>query len=200
MADLPLADLIARICNGNSDAVRTFVDEYQGAVEREIRFALLDRRLRRVVSESDVKQSVIMRFVVGLWSGKYEFEEPQQVAGLLKAMVRARVADLARHWQAEKRDLRKNASLSDPGAAAAAIKQRTPSEIVADAELFERIQSCLNEEERSILRLRQEGRSWHDLAAAMGANRSPDALRKRYERSLARVSRELGIDDTEDEE
>ncbi len=174
------------------------MDLYQGAVQREVRFALLDRRLRRVVSESDVKQSVMMRFVVGLWAGKYEFDEPKQVAGLLKAMVRARVADLARHWKAEKRDLRKNAPLSDPGAVVAAIRERSPSEIVADAEIFAKIQTRLNDEERQILKLRQDGHSWHDLAAVLGSQRSPEALRKRYERSLSRVSKELGLDDSED--
>ncbi len=199
MPELPFIELIERIRRGDADAVRLFMEEYNGAIEREVRFALLDRRLRRVVSESDVKQSVMMRFVVGLWAGKYEFEDPQQVAGLLKVMVRARVADLARHWLAEKRDLRKNAPLSDPGAAAVPMKQRTPSEIVADAELFGRIEEKLSDEERSILRLRQEGRSWHDLAAAMGKERSPEAMRKRYERSLARVSRELGLDDCDEE-
>jgi len=69
MADVTLTTLIERIRRGDSEAVRLFVDEYQGAVEREVRFALLDRRLRRIVSESDVKQSVIMRFVVDLWAG-----------------------------------------------------------------------------------------------------------------------------------
>ena len=159
MPEPSLAELIERMRRGDSEAVRQFMDLYQGAVQREVRFALLDRRLRRVVSESDVKQSVMMRFVVGLWAGKYEFDEPKQVAGLLKAMVRARVADLARHWKAEKRDLRKNAPLSDPGAVVAAIRERSPSEIVADAEIFAKIQTRLNDEERQILKLRQDGHS-----------------------------------------
>jgi len=115
------------------------------------------------------------------------------VAGLLKAMVRARVVDLARHWQAKKRDLRKNADLSDPGIAAASRRDQTPSQLVADAEILSEFAKRLNDEERSILKLRQEGRSWHDLAAAMGGERSPEALRKRHERSIARVSRELGF-------
>ena len=195
MAELSLAELIEKIRRGDSEAVRIFMLEYQGAVEREVRFALLDRRLRRVVSESDVKQSVMMRFVVGLWAGKYEFSDPQQVAGLLKAMVRARVVDLVRHWNAEKRDLRKNAPLSDPGVLAARKSQPTPSEMLAHNEILQEIDTRLNEEERSILKLRQEGRSWHDLAAILGTNRSPEALRKQHERALARISRELGLHD-----
>lgn len=197
MTEPSLPELAERMRRGDSDAVRKFMSLYQEAVEREVRFALLDQRLRRVVSDSDVKQSVMMRFVVGLWAGKYELNDPREVAGLLKAMVRARVADLARHWRAEKRDLRKNASLSDPGAVAATMKDRTPSEIVADAELFDAIHAKLDDEERRILKLRQEGRSWHDLAAIMGSERSPDALRKRYERSLARVSQQLGLGDSD---
>ena len=91
---------------------------------------------------------------------------------------------------------RKNAPLSDPGAVAAAIRERSPSEIVADAEIFAKIQTRLNDEERQILKLRQDGHSWHDLAAVLGSQRSPEALRKRYERSLSRVSKELGLDDS----
>jgi hypothetical protein len=198
MPEPTIVELIERMRRGDSAAVQQFMDLYQSAIEREVRFALLDQRLRRVASESDIKQSVMMRFVIGLWAGKYEFDDPQQVAGLLKAMVRARVADLARHWHAEKRDLRKNASLSDPGALDAAIKDRTPSEIVADAELFTQIQNRMDDEERRILKLRQDGHSWHDLAEEMGSNRSPEALRKRYERSLSRVARELGLDDSDE--
>jgi DNA-directed RNA polymerase specialized sigma24 family protein len=198
MSEPSLFDLVVRMRRGDSAAVQSFLEIYQDAIEREVRFALLDRRLRRVISESDVKQSVMMRFVVGLWSGKYEFDDPRQIAGLLKAIVRSRVADLARHWHAEKRDLRKNTPLSDPAVVAAVGREPTPSEIVANAELIEAIRGRLNDEEREILHLRQEGHSWHALAAQIGSGRTPEALRKRYERSLARVSRELGIDDSDD--
>ena len=100
MQDSNFSDLIDCLRAGDSTAAQRFLDQYGEAVTREVRFVLLDARLRRIVSDSDVCQSVLAQFFFGLWAGKYEFERPADLMGLLRTMVHTRVADLARYWTA----------------------------------------------------------------------------------------------------
>lgn len=189
------SELIGRVRGGDSLAVGEFLGQYEDALRREIRFLLLDARLRRIVSESDVCQSVMFRFLVGLWSGQYEVQQPEELMGLLKRMVRCRVADLARHWTAQCRDVRRNIS-NDNGRELENVSAcASPSQRVADAELLEEIRQRLGERPRKILALRQQQMSWDEIARHLGEPARPEALRKQYERALARVARELGLED-----
>lgn len=189
------SELIGRVRGGDSTAVGEFLGQYEDAIRREIRFLLLDARLRRIVSESDVCQSVMFRFLVGLWSGQYEVQQPEELMGLLRKMVRCRVADLARHWTAQRRDVRRNVSV-DEGRKLENISARvSPSQRVADAELLEEIKKRLGERPRKILALRQQQMTWDEIACELGESAGPEALRKQYERALARVARELGLED-----
>ena len=85
--------------------------EYGDAIQREVRFCLLDQQLRRVVSESDVFQSVIACFALKLRDGHYQFDKPSDLTGLLKAMARLHVAHLAGIRHARRRDLRRNTGM-----------------------------------------------------------------------------------------
>ncbi len=113
MGPTTFRDLIARIRSGDHEAVRLLQEEYGEALEREVRFALYDSRLRRIIGESDVCQSVLMRFCVGLWAGNYEIETPAQLLALLKTMVRSRVVDWARYAKSDRRDIRRSEPLGD---------------------------------------------------------------------------------------
>ena len=194
MEDATFADLIERLRCGDTAAAEEFMQQYGEAIRRETRFMLLDARLRRVVAESDVCQSVVMRFFVDLWAGKYEFERPAELIGLLKKMVRARVVDLARHWMAQRRDVRRNVATSDGLGSRLAGRQVTPSRIVAHAELLEQVRAHLSEREQEILHLRQQRLGWQEIAQKLGGNSGPEAIRKQYERALTRVSKELQIE------
>src|ERR1700676_4232837 len=108
MEATPFSDLVARLRRGDSTAAEQFTADYGAAIRREVRFMLLDSRLRRIVSESDVCQSVLTRFFVELWAGKYDFADSNHLVALLKKMVRSRIIDLTRHWTAQRRDIRKN--------------------------------------------------------------------------------------------
>lgn len=186
--------LIDAAADGDERAVEQLFDQYGEAIRREVRFSLLDARLRRVVSESDVCQSVMTKLVLGLWAGNYEFENPSQLMGLLKTMVRSRVSDLARHWTAQRRDLRRNVALTSAGQRDSGGEQ-SPSSVVASAELLHEIRQRLTERDRRILELRQRRVSWPDIARQLDHAAGPEALRKQYSRSLTRVAQELGLDD-----
>ncbi|NLX98789.1 MAG: hypothetical protein GXY83_21735 [Rhodopirellula sp.] len=189
------SELIERVRGGDAAAVEEFLGQYQDAVRREIRFLLLDARLRQIVSESDVCQSVMMRFLVGLWSGKYEIQRSEELVGLLKKIVRGRVADLARHWTAQRRDVRRNISSDHTHCVESAASDATPSELVANAELLDEIKRRLGDRPNRILGLRQQKKTWAEIAQELGEASGPEAVRKQYERALARVAEELGLED-----
>ena len=195
MQDASFSDLIERLRGGDTAAAEEFMCRYGEAIRRETRFMLLDARLRRIVAESDVCQSVVMRFFVDLWAGKYEFERPADLMGLLKKMVRARVVDLARHWTAQRRDLRRNVATGDGLDSHLAVEHVTPSRIVAHGELLEQIRARLSNREQEILGLRQQRLGWQEIAGRIGGGSGPEAIRKQYERALARVSKELNIEE-----
>ncbi len=192
MPDSSFSDLIDCLRAGDSGAAQRFLDQYGEAVRREVRFVLLDARLRRIVSDSDVCQSVLAQFFFGLWAGKYDFERPADLTRLLKAMIHARVADLARYWTADPRDIRKNLP-SSSGDLWQTARDATPSRITVGVELLEEVQRRLSERELTIIGLRQEKKSWAEIAAKMGDQATAEGLRKQYDRALARVASELGI-------
>lgn len=64
------ANLIDRLRRGEEDAVQVLLEQYSEAIRRELRFSMPDGRLRRLVSESDVCESVNTR--LRLWAGKYD--------------------------------------------------------------------------------------------------------------------------------
>lgn len=187
MAIGDFAALISQAQQGDADAWKRLLDEYGDAIQREIRFCLLDQRLRRVVGESDVFQSVVAQFVVRLRDGKYQFDSPSDLVGLLKAMARTHVALLARFWHARRRDLRKNAGLDDDGATERYGHDPTASSVVARVELLDHTLARLSERDRQILEWRQEKVAWPEVARRLNVP-SAEALRKQHERALARLA------------
>ncbi len=189
-----LEQLLDRVRSGDDEATSEFLDTYGDAVRREARFALLDSRLRRVVSESDVCQSVITLFLVNRSADNYEFGETRDLVGLLKTMVRARVADLARYWTAQKRDVRRNVGVESPMGLRPMPDCSTPSAIVSSSELLDEIRQRLSDGERRIFELRHDRVSWAEIADQLEDCRGPEAARKRYSRALQRIATELGFE------
>lgn len=183
--------LIDRVRTGDEYAVRVFLDRYSDAIRREIRFSLLDSRLRRVVGEGDIYQSVVSRFVLDLMAGNYDLDCPQDVVRLLKVITRKRVAQEARYWSAQRRDLRRNEPLDRHGEFPAAQREVLPWDQLDAAELAEKAFRCLPDRDRLILRWREDGVSWAGVAQRTGGQ--PEAVRKRHKRSLARVADALVV-------
>src|SRR5262249_23459127 len=73
--------------------------------------------------------------------------------------------------------------LADPAA--------TPSREVANRELLLETQRRLTADERHLLELRQQGHDWAAIAQVLGG--TPEALRKKLCRALARVRDHLGV-------
>lgn len=190
MATGEFGQLVKRAQDGDAEAMERLLKEYGDAIQREIRFCLLDQRLRRVVGESDVFQSVIARFAIKLREGQYRFDTPHDLIGLLKMMARTHVAQLARFWHARRRDLRKNGGIEAEGVNGLAAHDPTASFIVARVEMLEFTLQRLPERDRQILDWRQDKVTWPEIARRLNVP-SSEALRKQHERVLERVAKEV---------
>jgi DNA-directed RNA polymerase specialized sigma24 family protein len=111
---------------------------------------------------------------------------------LLVSMARNKVADQIRREHAECRDTRR----LEPGD----VRDRevigstpSPSRVVSGRDLLEAFRQRMTPEERRVADLRSQGCEWPEIATVVGGQ--PDNLRKKMDRTINRIARELGLDD-----
>lgn len=184
-------DLMVRVRAGDARAAEDLFRQYESQLRLEVRLRLRDPRLRRLVDEDDVCQTVMLSFFVRARLGEYDLAEPGELRRLLAAMARNKVAAQARRQGATRRDFRRAEGLA--GAEAALAPGDSPSQVVAGAELLEKIRAHLSAEEQRIADLRVAGRSWVEIAQELGG--SADARRVQLQRAISRVGREFGLED-----
>lgn len=190
------ADLIRCVRSGDAAAAEELWQRYEPLLRREVRLRMRDPRLRRVFDETDVCQSVMASFFVRAAAGQYELEGPEQLQRLLVQMGRNKLAGQARRHQAERRDCRRSEQFPEEDNTVAGAGP-SPSQTVAWRELLQQFRDRLSEEERQLADLRAQGLSWAEISGTLGG--SPDARRVQLTRAIARVSRELGLDETDEE-
>ncbi len=184
--------LLQRVRAGDAEAAAALVHAYEPEIRRAIRVRLTDPRLRRTLDSMDVCQSVLANFFVRAAAGQFDLREPKDLLKLLVTMARNKILDRTRQERAERRNGRRTQAGPDT-LAAVADDGETPSQIVSGRELLEAMRARMTPEERDLAEQRVAGREWAQIAAARGG--SPEALRKRYERAIDRLTRELGLDE-----
>src|SRR4051794_9094199 len=136
MENVGFAELVDRAGRGEREAALYLIERYESAIRRQVRFSLMDNKLRRVLEETDICQSVMGQFFNGLGAGRFELEGPEQLIGLLKQMVRNKITDEARYWRAGCRDYMRNVS---PRGSADPVEpispQPTPRRVVGQNEV-----------------------------------------------------------------
>ena len=182
--------LVERIRQGDDDAARQLVIEYESEVRLEIRLRLTDPRLRRITDSADVCQSVFGSFFVRTSLGLLEPEDANHVCAILLTMARRKTTDLLRRHLAQKRSVRRTVPLEH---LAAATVGPTVSDQLIWKETLESVRTRLSDEERWLAERRMEGTPWDELARIK--QQQPDALRKRLHRAVVRVGRELGLEE-----
>jgi DNA-directed RNA polymerase specialized sigma24 family protein len=184
------AELVSRAGRGEKEAAHWLIERYESAIRRQVRFSLMDNKLRRVLEETDICQSVMGQFFNGLGTGRFVLDGPEQLVGLLKQMVKNKIIDQARYWKAGCRDYQRNII---PSNAADPVEPMspgpTPSRVVEDNEFLAEFESRLTDWERKVFALRRMGLSWPEIAGH--TNEGPEAIRKRFERALDRVGRTI---------
>lgn len=189
-SELTFEKLIARMRTGDSGAVSILLERYGDAIRREVRFCLLDQRLKRIVGESDIYQSVVSRFVFGLRAGDFLFESAQDIVRLLKVIVRARVAQHARFWSSQRRQLARNRNLPSHEETALRDRRKSVEDAFCDAELLAQALDMMPERDRLILQWRSDGLGWAEIAGRLCCT-SSEALRKQHERSMQRIASDI---------
>jgi RNA polymerase sigma-70 factor (ECF subfamily) len=194
--DNSFGDFLARVRSGDAAAAEELVRRFEPPIRLEIRMRLGDPRLQRVFESGDVCQSVPASFFVRAAAGQFDIAGPGQLAGLLVAMARNKVAFLARHQRAQRRDNGRNEAMAEEWEAPAAGP--TPSRIAVGRELLHEFRRRLSDDERALADRRAKGLQWAEIAAELGG--TAQARRKQLARALDRVSRELGLDERGDDE
>jgi RNA polymerase sigma-70 factor (ECF subfamily) len=186
------AEAIRRIRAGDEQAAAELVRKYEPLIRREVRLHLEDQRLRRLFDSMDVVQSVLASFFVRTAAGEYDLDSPQQLAGLLAQMARNKLASAARKQYRHRRDTRRTEG-SDEALQSTAAEHPAPGEEFANQDVLNALRRRLTSEEREIANLRADGRSWDEIAEALGGK--AQARRMQLTRGVERAARELGLAD-----
>jgi RNA polymerase sigma factor (sigma-70 family) len=191
--DVPtFSAFIRRIRSGDEHAAGELVERYGPAIRRAVRVRLRDPRLQRLVESVDICQSVFASFFVRTALGQFDLDRPDQLLKLLTTIARNKLAMQARRERADRRDQgRVNwaAAVED----CPAPESSSPSRQFAARELLDEARRRLTPAELVLLERRSQGLSWAEIGAELTTN--PDALRIRLARAVARVTRDLGLED-----
>jgi RNA polymerase sigma-70 factor (ECF subfamily) len=186
------AEFVRRIRAGDGEAATELVRQYEPLIRREVRMRLTDPALYRLFDSGDVSQSVLRSFFVRAAAGQYELSEPQDLARLLAAMARNKVASRARSLRRRPPDWDRVEVTRLEELEGLADSHPPPDEAVAGRELLETVLRRLSPEERVLADLRARGRTWPEVAAEIGG--TAEGRRKQLARALDRVTRDLGLD------
>jgi RNA polymerase sigma-70 factor (ECF subfamily) len=190
---LSFAEFLRRIRRGDEQAALELVQRYEAVIRREVRLGISDRRLNRAFDSIDVCQSVLASFFARAATGQYDLESPEQLVQLLMSMARNKLASLARREQRLRRDVRRVVSTQPEDLERVADSAVSPSEIVLQRELVERMRAELTDDERQIADLRVEGMGWDEVAQRLGGN--AQARRMQLARGIERAAEQLGLDE-----
>lgn len=184
-------ELIQRVRAGDPQAAEDLVREYEPTVRVVVRRRLTDPNLRRVLDSIDICQSILAQFFVRAAAGQFEIDGPEQLLKLLATMARNKITSYARKQQAARRT--PPSGPHTPFGAEPVDASSSPSQVAIMHELRERFLEGLSPEERYIVDLRADGRSWTEIAAEVGG--TPDGLRMQHTRVIARLTDDLGLDE-----
>jgi len=194
--DNTFTDFIGRIRAGDEQAAAELVARFEPVIRLEVRMAIRDPRLNRVLDSTDVCQSVLASFFVRAASGQFDLANPQRLTQLLVKMARNKLAAEARRHHRERRDVRRLREETGKKLDAIAAGP-TPSQLVAGRDLLQHFRRQLTDGERRLAEWRAQGRTWDEIAAMVGGN--PKTLCRQLCRAIDRVSRQLGLNEIDEE-
>ncbi len=185
--------LLRRVRAGDPEAAAELVRRYEPLIRARVRvwLRLHHPGLLGEVESVDICQSVLLSFFVRAAGGQFDLETPEQLAGLLVRMARHKVLDQVKRRHAGRRDVRRHERAGGDGAEPIG-REPDPLRGLVGRELLDQVRGRLVDEERRTADLCGEGRTWAEVAAAIGG--TPGGRRKQLARALDRVARELDID------
>lgn len=184
-------ELIKRVEARDQAACAEFVELFQTEIYRTVRLPLIGMGLQSLIDPMDICQAVFAGFFSRVVGTDYDLSDPIQVKNLLLTMARNKVRDESRRYMAQRRNRTLVVADSEDCLQAVPDDQSTPSSLVGRSELVEKIRRHLSPEERAVVEQRALGQDWAALAKERGC--TPEALRKKMDRAIERVSRSLGL-------
>ena len=185
------ASLIERVRAGDQDAAARLVEQHAPAVRRAVRFRLTDPRMRSLFDSMDICQSAMGSFFVRAAAGQYEVDSPQQLVSLLTTMARNKLVSHARRERARFAVSSATETQTDD-LSTAVSREPDPGLITSTKELCQNALDLMTAEERDLLMLRQQGKSWDEIAGTKES--TPVMLRKQLSRALDRVLQKVGLE------
>ena len=185
------AGFVRRIRKGDETAASELIHQYEQELRIIVRIRLKDARLRRVLDSTDICQSVLANFFAQAAAGQFDLESTQDLMNLLATMIRNKVTDYVRAQNGPRRSTSQSSTPQCIDTLDLASPDETPSTIVANKELIDKVRQRLSKDELQIIDLRRDGHSWDSISSIIGE--SAEALRKRFSRAIDRVSTELGL-------
>lgn len=187
-------ELMGRVQSGDRAAAGELVRHFEPDIRLEVRVRLRvqDGRVRRLFDSMDITQSVLASFFSGVSAGRFHPRHPLQLLRLLVTMARNKLLTRVRDQRRQRRDARRRESF-DAAVHDVPAGGESPSQIVAGRELLVEFRRRLTSEERELADRRGDGEPWTTIAAALGG--TADGRRKQLERAVARIVRELDLDD-----
>jgi RNA polymerase sigma-70 factor (ECF subfamily) len=194
--DDSFTNLMQRVRAGDGQAAEDLLRLYEPAVRRIIRIQMRDPRLRRTLDSMDICQSIFGSFFVRVHLGQFELNTAEDLRKLLAIMARNKVITQARRPHVSRQQERALHDGDSDVNRPLASREPGPSYQAEARDLLDQVRRRLTDEERWLAEQRANGRPWAEIAAE--CNGSPEALRKKLERALDRVSRELGLESSEE--
>jgi len=177
-------ELMARFRNGDGAAATELVTQYGPQIRRAIRVRGTGSRLGRILDSEDLMQSVFRTMWAQRTNPALEADEPGQLVNWLLSVAVNRRNERGRQAAAAKRGGR-HTDAGAEGLVAVPAGGPSPSAVLADRELLERVLALLSPDEKRIGEARAEGVEWKELAEQVGT--TAEALRKQFHRAVARV-------------
>lgn len=154
--------------------------------------AHLDVRLQHKIEPEDVVQSVYRSFFLRYGADIPANQEIEGLWPLLTLITVRKCADRVRYYQAERRNLAREASTGGDDRSApwqeAVGREPTPEHIAVLAETLENLLGGLDADDRPIIELSLQGYSTQEVSERLGrAERSVRRVRERVRKRLERI-------------
>jgi RNA polymerase sigma factor (sigma-70 family) len=168
---LDLATILEAALRGDQSAWEALFRECYPKVRRVVR-RKLNRSMRSLYDSTDFASDVMKSLAANL--GHLEFPSMDSLFAFLAQVAEQKVIDEYRRRHTQKRDVTRERPLLTSGADAAPIQlpsdDPTASQLAQANEVHERLLSRVDETERTIIDLKQQGYSNADIAERTGWN------------------------------
>jgi RNA polymerase sigma-70 factor (ECF subfamily) len=181
------ADLMAQLRQGDQEAARLI---FQRFADRLVALARshLNQRLLQKMDPEDVMQSALKSFFLRQAEGRFHLDSWDSLWALLTVITLRKCSQKVEHFQAGRRDFRREAAPMDADDSAsweAIAREPTPEEAAQLADLVEQLFGSLKPDDRSIAELALQGYSPTEISARTGLGER--TVYRRLERIKTRI-------------